>query len=519
MGIGSSIASTVGGIGNLLAGGGLFVSFVRTSQSIDRVAKSADTLGVGTEELVGLHHAADLAGASSEALDSGLSRMLRTIGKAGEKSPGAIAALKSIGLSVDDVADKRADEQFGIIADSIKSIQDPAKRTADAMKIFGPRALSLMPLMLGGSKGIKEAVDETVRLGMSFSRIDAAKVEAANDAFTTLKGSISGVFQQVMIQIAPALTDLFLSMASGVAKVGPSIADAVGTAVSYIKVFSENWQLAFEFLDIGSRFVWNQFLNVFIAALNAAIAGLKVFVENFGTIMADIFPNTIGKWQHDIGTALIAIGAGVSTAYNNMSDLIFGKISTKQFGASILASMINVKDAVDESWQEMIDHQKSPLKDMGDAIRNTFIESLDNAPADAELTNRFEDLKNKVKDLMVEPAPVPPKPSVLGLAPKDWAKGAVGAVELPISFTAPPSDWMGQAVLGPSTQLAKATQFGTTEAASQILAAVGAIRGRDTDIAQNTATNTERTAENTERIVDKLDNLEPPDFDIVEEFA
>src|SRR5207247_2365101 len=89
------------------------------------------------------------------------------------------------------------------IADKISKIENPAERATAAMQIFGKSGQQLLPLMMSGAEGLAAAQKEAEKLGLTYNRVDAAKVEAANDSMTRMKAVVTGVGNQLAIQLAP----------------------------------------------------------------------------------------------------------------------------------------------------------------------------------------------------------------------------------------------------------------------------------------------------------------------------
>src|SRR5690606_20240331 len=106
-------------------------------------------------------------------------------------------AIEALGLSADALARMKPDEAMAAIADRLKEIKNPAERAAVASDIFGRAGMKLQNVLMGGSEAFKAAREETERLGISFNRVDAAKVEQANDAMMRAKEVVRGVGQQV----------------------------------------------------------------------------------------------------------------------------------------------------------------------------------------------------------------------------------------------------------------------------------------------------------------------------------
>jgi len=74
------------------AAASLTVIYKQASANIDALAKQSDRLGIATEDLAGLRHAAELTGVSQQKLDSSIERMVKRMGEA-EMGLGASAAM------------------------------------------------------------------------------------------------------------------------------------------------------------------------------------------------------------------------------------------------------------------------------------------------------------------------------------------------------------------------------------------------------------------------------------------
>jgi len=222
--IGTSIVPTISVEG--LVGS---IKNIATAQAgaIDTVAKLSDRLGITTEAYVGMAHAADLAGVANEEFGGMLEKLQKNIGVANEDGGKTIDVLKGLGLNMRDISQQNIGETFMQIADAVEKIPDPTKRAQVMFELFGRSGQQLTNTMMSGGKSIREAMKEAAALGMTFSRLDAAKVEAANDAFTRLKGSIAGVGNTITIGLAPFIEQLNKSITAFIATSGQDFAKVI----------------------------------------------------------------------------------------------------------------------------------------------------------------------------------------------------------------------------------------------------------------------------------------------------
>ena len=190
-----------------LAATGLAALTRNSMEAIDITAKLADRLGVSTENMVAYQHAASLAGVSNEELTIGLEKFIK-----------ALPTGSNVGASFENVAKQ------------IAAIKDPVQQAQAAVEVFGKSGQRLLPLLSTNLDEVRAMVEKN---GQAFSRLDAAKVEAANDAWTNLKGALTGVGNQLAIAIAPMLqlaADRLREFISG----GDGIRARVGNALEFI---------------------------------------------------------------------------------------------------------------------------------------------------------------------------------------------------------------------------------------------------------------------------------------------
>jgi hypothetical protein len=242
----TKIVGLAGAGAALVAGGSLVYLTKQSLNAIDTIAKLADRLGLTTEGLIGLQYAGDLAGVSSDQLTGALEKMLKSLGGAADDGELASNAFTKLGLNAEALANSPADEAFSTIAQKISEIENPAERATAAMAIFGKSGQSLLPLMMSGADGIKAAQQEAEKLGLTYSRVDAAKVEQANDAITRMTKIFEGVTNQLAIGLAPyidAAATKFTELATSGGGIGPMVggaiewvAKAIATAADYAQL-------------------------------------------------------------------------------------------------------------------------------------------------------------------------------------------------------------------------------------------------------------------------------------------
>ena len=228
----------------IMAGiGGLGYVIKQQMAAIDSTAKLSDRLGIATEALIGLQHGASIAGVELTMINKSLEIFSRRLGEVALGTGEAERALEALGLSYEEIIGKSPDEAIGIVADQINKLGTQAEKAAAANFLFGRAGAQLLNMFESGSVGIEKYRKEAEKLGLTFSRIDAAKVEAANDSLTRTRAVFTGLFRQGTIELAPyieALSTAFVEFATQGEGVGANVVDAFeGIALSVVTVAEE----------------------------------------------------------------------------------------------------------------------------------------------------------------------------------------------------------------------------------------------------------------------------------------
>jgi hypothetical protein len=224
-----------------VAGGAALGAFTAKSfAAMDATAKMADRIGIATEKLAGLRHAAEQTGVSAGTLDMSLQRMTRRVSEAANGTGEAVAALQELGLNAGALEAMRPDEQFKAIADAMGQVGSRSDQVRLAMKLFDSEGVALVNTLDLGAAGLDRMQAEAERLGLAMSRVDHAQIEAANDAVDRMQKAFSGVFNRIAIDLAPAITvlsDLILGTgdkADAAGKKATSTLGPISKAIAWI---------------------------------------------------------------------------------------------------------------------------------------------------------------------------------------------------------------------------------------------------------------------------------------------
>lgn len=246
---------------SVTASASLAVIYKQASKNIDALAKQSDRMGITTEDLGGLRHAAELTGVSQEKLDSSLERMVKRMGEAEQGIGASAKMLEQYDLANDDFFSKRPAEQFGILSDKIAGMKTSQEQAAFAAAVFGREGVALVNTAKLGSEGINDLTQEARDLGIVLSRVDAAKIEAANDAMTRAGSAFKGFSNSIAVEMAPLVTtfaDMFTDATAdskGFRKEVVNGMEAIAISAGYANNALRGMHVIFKGLQIGATAV------------------------------------------------------------------------------------------------------------------------------------------------------------------------------------------------------------------------------------------------------------------------
>lgn len=176
----------------LVGAGVAFAGMVKNlAEAGDKLQKLSVKTGIAVEDLSKLDYAASLSDLSMEDLGAALVKLNRVMGDAANGSQEATDALARFGVAPD--SGQAALEVFKQIADRVKATGDETRIASALNDVLGKSFGNLIPLLKGGSDGIKEAGDELAKLGGVMSGDLARDSEKFNDNLTKINKSLDAL--------------------------------------------------------------------------------------------------------------------------------------------------------------------------------------------------------------------------------------------------------------------------------------------------------------------------------------
>lgn len=273
---------------------GLAVLTAESMKSIDLLAKTSDKLGIATEKLAGYRHQAELNGVAQRSLDNSLQAMVRRVSEAADGMGTASRALDELGINAKALENLSPDQQFSKIAKEMEKVKNQADKIKLSYQIFGREGIGMVNVMRGGSAAMAEAVKEAEQLGIAINRVDAAKIEMANDAAYRSGQVWKGLGNTLAISVSPFITALKTDFVES-AKSSNGFRDQVASGMSVVSKavgFAGNAVHGMRLVWKGTQLVVATFIAESLTHLNSLSRGIVDFANLIPGINIELDPNS-----------------------------------------------------------------------------------------------------------------------------------------------------------------------------------------------------------------------------------
>ncbi|MYM37265.1 hypothetical protein GTP38_23340 [Duganella sp. FT94W] len=215
------ISASVGNAMNLIKGFaaalavGAFVNFIKGGiDAADAMDELREKTGLLMEDVAGVRLIFQREGFGDQELVASMSKLSKAITEGG----GALGAMK--------ISTKEASGEFRStkavlydVADQFAAMENGAQKSAFAMDIFGKSGVALIPMLNGGSEGMRDMAEMAEKLGLVLSQETATAAGDFNDTMFLIGQGSQGIAQGIAAELVPTLNSLagsFLeSMTSG----------------------------------------------------------------------------------------------------------------------------------------------------------------------------------------------------------------------------------------------------------------------------------------------------------------
>ena len=215
------------------------INFANASRmATDALGKLSDQTGFAVEPLQILQKLSAEQGISADNLGGALNRMGKRLAEAGQGFGEALKPLQSMGFNIDQLLQKKPEQQFMLISRAIAKLPTAGERAAVAFKIFSDQGLALAPMLGDLEQNVANARVEMMALGQILDTTQVKNIESMNDAMGDVFRTAKKLGDQVLANFAPAITEASNALLEMVknfvgadgATGGRALADALTTA-------------------------------------------------------------------------------------------------------------------------------------------------------------------------------------------------------------------------------------------------------------------------------------------------
>lgn len=267
-------------------------AFTRSGMNaIDEQAKLARQLDSTIGGLRSLQLAGEDAGVSTGTLNSAMGRLSSRLGEAQTGTGQAAEALKALGMQASALAGMDVDQRMSAIADRVNELGLSGAQTANLLRDLGIRNTEMVNLLRQGGDAIRAARGEIEDYGLAISEVDAAAIEAANDALSRVGLVVESLRSSLAVELAPivlVIADRFNEAAREAGGFGSIIDATMDSAVTKIGAVLDALQNIRIGLKRGSLFVAEMdlaFANFAQSAWDSIGGFIDAWIEGLNNII------------------------------------------------------------------------------------------------------------------------------------------------------------------------------------------------------------------------------------------
>jgi hypothetical protein len=177
---------------------------IRLGDSLD---KTAQQVGLTTQELQAFSHAAELGGVDSAAFANGMGQLQRKAYDASTGLQEAEDSFAALGIEVLDSSGelKTGSQLLNEVADGLQNTENSTTRTALSMELMGRSGRRLLPMLTSGSEGLAQMAGELDELGGGASDQMIQQSVALTDNLTRFRVRLLSIRSALATRFLPVI--------------------------------------------------------------------------------------------------------------------------------------------------------------------------------------------------------------------------------------------------------------------------------------------------------------------------
>jgi hypothetical protein len=334
------------------AGAALF-GLVRSSAGVaDQLAKTADRLGVGIEELQRMRFAAEKAGVAQNTFDTALQRFTRRSAEAAKGTGVAAGAMKALGIQLTDANGnlRPSSVLLGEVSDKMAQIEDPAKRVRLAFALFDSDGVKMINMLKDGAKAMEASGREAEKLGM-ITEEQARASEEFNDNMTRLTKVVTKLGHMLANELMPYFNEFVIYLKDLAVASKPAfllgLKQAFHDLGTVVEMLKNGWSFMTEKLSNFQKLILatipalSPFARV-IASLVSEFGSARIVVGVLSTAIGLKFLSSILGLFGPLKSLIFALGTVAFkmtvVAYTGVKALIVGFVKMLPMMGSVIAA-------------------------------------------------------------------------------------------------------------------------------------------------------------------------------------
>lgn len=348
----------------------------------DEIAKTASKIGISTDALQELRHAAQMSSVSADELDDSLKELALRTGEAAQGSGELMEVLERYGISATDAAGKTKDAETMLadIATAMAGAATQADRLFIANQAFGESGLGMATMLADGAAGLDEMRARAHELGavLGTDALEASEKFKAN--MVELQTSMAAAGNSIGVALLPAFSELIPLIVENVVPAIASMAEHVAGAIQWFAGLPEPVQTAAGVIAgafavggpvllavgtfakvLGALVVAAGPIGLFIAAATLAFTAWQLWGDQITELVTSVtgwlgetftaFSETaVGIWQ-GMGEMVLAAFSAPFGAIKGISDAVVGGMAqswewlqSHLVANSIIPDMLNMME-------------------------------------------------------------------------------------------------------------------------------------------------------------------------------
>ena len=189
------------------AGAALTKMTVEAAEYADEMLVTSQVTGMSTESLQVYSYAAELLDVPLNTLTKSMAKNVKAMSEAANGSKKYTAAYEKLGVKVTDTDGKlrNSEDVYWELIDALKNIDNETERDALSMQLFGKSAQELNPLILAGSKAVKDYTAEAKRMGAILDDETLDSLSEFDDSVQRLKQGFGAAKRELGTVLLPEL--------------------------------------------------------------------------------------------------------------------------------------------------------------------------------------------------------------------------------------------------------------------------------------------------------------------------